>query len=230
MNGLKIIFSFFLFGLVCQFSSAQTFSLGGKIGLAYSNISTPAGISLLSPYLKSYGGWDAGIVTNIAFRKGFSLQPELSYVEKGFKVQEGWDIPVLGVDIPLGTKVITKLRYIEMPVLAKYSFGNDVIKGYVMAGPTFAYAASAAAKTYANFLVDIELKEIAIPLSTINGQRFEVGGMVGVGTSVAIGNASLFADVRYAQGFTDVSKMPVIDLNIKNHRFGVNAGFLIPLN
>jgi hypothetical protein len=230
MNSLKIFLSFFLLSFVCQFSSAQTFSLGGKIGLAYSNISTPAGISLLSPYLKSYGGWDAGIVTNIAFRKGFSIQPELSYVEKGFKVQEGWNIPVLGVDIPLGTKVITKLRYIEMPVLAKYSFGNEVIKGYVMAGPTFAYAASAAAKTYANFIVDIELKEIAIPLSTINGQRFEVGGMIGIGTSLAVGNSSLFFDARYAQGFTDVSKMPVIDLDIKNHRFGLNAGFLIPLN
>ena len=54
--------------------------------------------------------------------------------------------------------------------------------------------------------------------------------MAGIGTSIAAGKSTIFLDVRYAQGFTDINKVPLIDLNIKNHRFGVNAGFLIPLN
>jgi len=230
MKSLKVLFSVFAFSFVCQFAFAQTFSLGGKVGLAYSGISSPGGISLADQYINSYGGWDAGIVTNIGFKNGFSIQPELSYVEKGFKIDEGWNVPILGIDVPLGTKVITKLRYIEMPILAKYSFGNDKIKGYVLAGPTLGYAASAAAKTYASFIINFALNEISIPLSSIGGQRFEMGGMAGIGTSIAAGKSTIFLDVRYAQGFTDINKVPLIDLNIKNHRFGVNAGFLIPLN
>jgi len=230
MKSLKVFSIVFTLIFMSQFSFAQTFSIGGKVGLAQSGISTPGGISLVDPYIKSYGGWDAGIVTNIGFRNGFSIQPEISYVEKGFKIDEGWNIPILGIDLPIGTKVITKLRYIEMPILAKYSFGNEKIKGYVMGGPTLGYAASAAAKTYANFIINFALNEISIPLSSIGGQRFEFGGMAGIGTSISAGRSTLFLDVRYAQGFTDINKIPLIDLNIKNHRFGVNAGFLIPLN
>jgi hypothetical protein len=52
------------------------------------------------------------------------MQPELLFIQKGEQYQAG------------GVVTKAKLNYLELPVLAKISFGSESVKGYVNAGPS----------------------------------------------------------------------------------------------
>ncbi len=66
-------------------------------------------------------GLEIGIVENF-----FSVQPELLFIRKGERYRSG------------GAETKATLNYLELPVLAKLSFGSEAVKGYLNAGPSLA--------------------------------------------------------------------------------------------
>jgi hypothetical protein len=159
----------------------------------------------------------------------FSVLSEINYQEKGFRIREQMDVNLLNIDIPLGVRVDTRVRYIDLPVMAKYAFGNGVVKAYVAAGPQVSYALNGRVKTRADFLVDFNVTNIPINFSTVNYQRYDLAGVVAAGVDFPTGNGKVFFDARYSQGLSDSFKLPVIDLNIKNHGFGFGIGYKMAL-
>ena len=159
----------------------------------------------------------------------FPFCRKFNFQEKGFRIRERMDVKLLMIDIPLGVRIDTRVRYLDVPVMAKYAFGNGLVKAYIAAGPQVSYALNGRVKTRADFLVDFNVTNIPINFSTVNYQRFDFAGVVAAGVDFPAGNGKMFFDVRYSQGLSDSFKLPVIDLNIKNHGFGFGVGYKMAL-
>jgi len=218
------------FLLIALFTYAQT-SIGIKGGLNFTNISQPDLIGSTGLDFKGITGANFGLLAEIGINDHFAIQPELNYSQKGFKIEEGLDLELFNIPVPLGGKAITKLNYIETPILAKAKFGNAKVQGYVAAGPLFSYASGGRFKTQAKvLLVDIPLTDTKLDLDALGFERFDIGATIGTGIQINTATAgSFFADIRYNKGFRDVYDVPVVDLKLQNSAFGLSVGYLIPL-
>ena len=222
---------FYLVAIVISFStmvSAQ-FYAGARIGANVNNISTPTVVDLIAPDLQYLPGVSVGITGEYVFSDHFSVMSELNFNEKGFRIRENTDINLFKIDVPLGVRVDTRLRYLDVPVMAKYRFGNGSVKAFVAMGPQMGYALNGRIKTRANFLIDFNLTNTPINLSALNYQRFDLGGVVAAGLDFPAGNGKVFFDARYSQGLSDSFRLPVVDLDIKNHGFGFGIGYKMAL-
>lgn len=141
-------------------------------------------------------GFQGGVGLNIPTGAGgFSVQPEINFVGKGTKLEFA------------GRKTDLELNYLELPVLAKYSFGPV----YINAGPSIA------------LMIDKENKFIQNYGSAPT--KFEFGVQMGAGIALPVGPGKIIVDGRYALGLTDVSK----SAGIKNRGIMASLGYAIPL-
>jgi len=216
--------------LIALFTYAQT-SIGIKGGVNYTSISQPDIIKGIGVDFKSITGASFGLVAEIGITDHFAIQPEIGYRQKGFKIEEGLDLELFNVPVPIGGKAVTKLNYIEAPILAKVKFGNARVQGYVGAGPVFSYASGGRFITKAKvLLVEVPITDTKLDLDALGFERFDVGATIGTGIQFNTATAgSFFADVRYNKGFRDVYDVPVVDLKLQNSGFGINVGYMIPL-
>ncbi len=217
-----VLFAFASFATI----SAQTFSLGGKVGYNYNSVSAPSFNGTLN--FKNMTNTNFGLVAQVGLTDNFSIQTELNYLQKGFRIQESKDLTLYNVPIPLGVNAVTAVKYVDVPVLAKYKFRGQGASGYVFAGPSVGYALSGNLETHATVLIDIKVASTPINLDAVNYKRFEVGGVVGAGFEVPIGGAKLFGEARYTQGFNEVYTVPVLGAKVKNKGYGASLGFTVP--
>jgi uncharacterized protein YunC (DUF1805 family) len=209
-----------------NFSFAQI-SIGAKAGVYTSFLSTTDAVDNVTPDIESVTSPTFGLVSEIAIGENFAFQPELLYTTKGFKMTESMNINLGGLPIPAGVTARTKINYLELPLLAKYKFGENNLKFNIMAGPVLGYAINGHLKSDANLIIDINTVKNKIDLDALNYERFEVNAAVGAGVTYEMEGGKLFADVRYVQGFTDLYKAPVVDLNLRNRGVGVTVGYMV---
>lgn len=213
--------------LLATFSVAQT-QLGFKTGLQRSGVVSDLSINGYNP-AKFISGPQIGLVAEIGFGENFALQPELTYAPKGFRIQEGISLDVIKIPIDLGTTLLTKVNYLNIPLLAKYKFGSGPFKAYLMAGPEVGYAVNGSFKTKARVIIDFTLVEEQINLDQAGVDRFDVGATLGAGFTVDAGAGDFFMDARYTRSFTNLVDVPVIDIPVKNQGFQFNLGYLFPI-
>jgi len=204
------------------------FSLGIKGGWTMQNVTAPNGAIDALP-LKGNQSFTLGGVAEYSLTNQFALQGEVNFVRKGFVIKEGLDLDILNIPLPVGVRATTNIKYVEMPLLAKYKFGTGKTHGYVVAGPTFGYARSGNFKTEANVLIDINLTNTPLNFDALNMNRWEVGGAVGLGGAVDLGGSQLFADARFTHSFTKLDNLPVVDVELRNRGVALTAGVLIPI-
>lgn len=210
--------------------SAQQPMVGLKAGANWNNINATDGIDALAPEFQSIDEFHFGLVAELPVAGGFSVQPELNFMTKGFGLREGLDVPLFGIDIPVEVRPETRIRYVEVPLLAKYAFGQPGgVQAYITGGPTFGYATGGQIDTKANILVEVNVGTINLNLDDIDYERFEVGAAVGAGVQADLGLVRAFADARYHHGFTELYKVPYVEEKVKNKGIALSAGLLVPL-
>jgi hypothetical protein len=218
--------------LALIFLSVSLFSqvnIGFSAGLNTSKVSS-SDIAGFSPNFKSIDGTRIAAIAEFEITEKFSLQPEIAYTSRGFKIKEGIDLKLFGFDLPLGVEAVTKFKYVEVPLLAKYKFGDKAVKAYIVAGPSIGYATKGKIKTQANFILDIPLTSSDINLQSNNIQRFDFSGVIGAGLDFNVGNGSLFVDARYTHGFSKMDNLSIADLAVQNRNFGVSLGYKFQIN
>lgn len=231
---MKIILkttSFALALLLSFTAQAQTFSLGVKAGVQNANINAPDFLedAELVPDFQSITTANFGLVSEIGLHKNFAIQPELVHTTKGTQIDENFNVDLFNVPVPLGVTAVSKFNYLEMPLLAKAKFGNELANFYIVAGPTFGYALNGNLETRAKVLVEIDLFDTPIDLDAVNYERWEVGGTAGFGVSVNTGGGSqLFFDARYTHGFSQPYDIPVVSEKVQHKNIGLNLGFMVP--
>jgi len=169
-------------------SIAGEISVGAKMGLITSSVTgTPEEWKDSKSYRTSFAG---GIVLNYAFDNAFSLQPELLYVPMGFtgNLYDGF----ITVD------ATPSFDFIELPVLAKYTFSTGgKFHPCVFAGPSFAYALSSELKISVGWLAT------NIDISSLTNET-EFGLVAGGGFGYETGKGLLTFDARFQRGFTNI--------------------------
>lgn len=222
--------------LACIFSfsnsaNAQSFSIGPRIGM---NLSTVSGLDMgdTTGLLKSSStaGFVFGAVANIGINEMFSIQPELLYSQQG--VMQEMSADFFGVAFKV--KARTRLNYINLPVLAKVSFGPENIKGFVTAGPTFGYLLGGNVKSEveAGGQTEEETQDLSDD-DLENMNRMDIGLSFGAGVALGAGPGNLNIDLRYGLGLSDINKIdgpkPDNYEAAKNGVFSISVAYLFNL-
>lgn len=185
-----------------QYCSAQGLSLGIKGGMNMSNFT---GDSLTNP--ENLTGIIIGGYATIGLLPNIAIQPEVLYSQKGCK--ESGDF--LGTPIELTTRI----NYLEIPVLAKISFGA-IVKPYILAGPYFATKVGAT-------------QEITISGVSVSGdvddfvKSSDMGLTFGAGVQTPV---KLSLEARYSMGLSSIDDSDW-NLDIKNTNISLLVGFAL---
>jgi len=139
----------------------------------------------------SITGVAVGVFAEISLPGPISIQPEVLYSVKGFKVDAGG----------FGSTTDT-YSYIDIPVLVKfYLLPLPVFKPFIFAGPSFGILMSAKEKTDNTFLgtsSEVDIKD------NITGT--DVGLVIGVGAKLSLLVLDLTVDARYNMGLSTLDK------------------------
>ena len=140
-------------------------------------------------------GGDLAILAAIPIGGGFfMLQPELHWMQKGFKIE----------DALTGDDYTSTLNYIELPLLARINFGGS-LKVFAFAGPSVGYLISG---SYEDANGGQDAQDIL--------DELEYSGYFGIG----VGLGTLEVDLRYMAGLSDIADSPTIS-DVKNSSYGL---------
>ena len=175
-------------------------------------------------------GINLGGVLSLSFTKMLSLQPELLYSVKGFKFNT------------VDNYAKMNANYLEIPVLAKYTFKGKKIKGFVNLGPYFSYLMSGKEIEDTS---EVKTSE-SISFNEITGtnpngstytekiNRIDIGLAIGAGVLCKLGSGNLMAEFRYDYGFSNFDKYsgkPPSDAEKnKNRVFTISVGYLFKIS
>ena len=173
---------FLFFALVTNYAVAQV-SIGLRAGFNWANISESKALDNLTPDFNYIDNYNYALVAEIPVTENIAFQPELALIKKGFALNEGIELDLLGIPIPLGASAESQFSYVEMPLLAKFQTSGEFLNAYVTAGPTLGYATGGKLITKANVLIEFDIAETDIDLDAVDMNRFELGGVVGAGSS-----------------------------------------------
>ncbi len=155
------------------------------------------GSSVIEDPESKFGG-DLAILCAIPIGGGFfMLQPELHWLQKGYKIEDATSAISIG-------DVTTTLNYIELPLLARINFGGSV-KLFAFAGPSVGYLISG---TYEDDYSEIDATEYL--------DDTEFSAHLGIGA----GLGTLEVDIRYMAGLSDISDSENLT-DVKNSSYGI---------
>ena len=152
----------------------------------------------------------AGLVVDWAIgNSGFAIQAEPLYVQKGAQVKT----PVKSeVDVP---EIDFKMNYIELPILAKYSFDLGALRPYLIAGPEFGWMLTAK-----NAVLDVK----------DDYENFDFLATGGLGLDIeATDMVFVFLEGRYNYGLYDINAVPDSSIELYNRGVQVMGGVKLAL-
>ena len=183
--------------------------IGSRLGLNMSTSSVMpelvdySKISQFSPKL----GVNAGLVIKYKMKNSIALQTEINYNMKGLKAKVDETIN----DTALTGKWNYSFGYIEVPLMAKFLFGESRVGPFVEIGGYYGYFISAKYNEYAKYgdkeILDTEYKldiDFENEADNQKANRNEFGFKAGLGYNFEIDNSLLFVSLRYSQGLTDI--------------------------
>lgn len=226
MKRILFVFSFCftLFTVYCQ-----NF-IGFKIGGNTNDVDIQGINTSIIPSANSYTGLSAGLTSLITLDKNFSFRSDLSYTQKGFSVSQGTSFEVLGIDVPIGATLVTKVNYLDITPQLQYDYKSQSgFHAYGFAGPCLAYGTTASIQTKTNFILDFNIYRTDLDLSNDSYNRWDFGISGGAGIGGKIGSGEVFAEVKYNHGFSDQLGNNLIDLGVKNRSINYGVGYRFSL-
>ncbi len=143
---------------------------GIKAGMNFSNMSDMKDFDISGDFLKSYTGFNAGVLLKVNLPLGFEIQPELLYYQSGFSMHE--------------ELTDFRLNYVEgslrVPVNIQWGIKIWEIKPYVMLSPFVGYALHQGFNSNNETFND--LLDLDMDTETLN--KFNYGIGIGVGINV----------------------------------------------
>jgi opacity protein-like surface antigen len=224
---LKSLFTI-AFAFAAFMVSAQVqISVGPRVGVNLAKWSVDGEVEEEIGDISNRTGFVAGAVAEFRFNDNFAVQPEINFLQKGFKSEFAISDSILG-DFSSETNVV--MNYLEVPVLAKVgkSFGTTRVD--LLAGPSFGYAMNGKVKSKFTIGGNTEEGEEDIDFEEDEISRFDLGLQVGAAVTFNLGSANLFIDGRYALGFSNLNDSPDDEeSNAYNRGIVLSAGVLFPL-
>lgn len=208
--------------------SAQIF-IGVRGGAHLSNVKATETLESLTPDFRFAPGGTAGVTAEFGITDWFAVQPEINWTQKGFNFDEGIDFDLGNLPIEAGADVVFRTNYLELPVLGKFKFGNDVVKGYVAAGPQVGYALDAQLITTPRIFFELDPIRTDIDFENLDYNRVEFSGVGVLGVEFNLNRIKIFADARYTHGFTELYNFPYVNEQLKHRGLTFGAGVAVNL-
>lgn len=196
------VFVILAFGFTHQVNAQSPINFGVKGGLNFANLSS-------DDDLDARTGFHAGLALDFALPMlPIGVESGLYYTQKGAEFTEE------------GITLTGKLDYIEVPVLAKISFGPPgPFSPHVVIGPYAAY----------NINSEFEVSSGSASISedfSDETSDLDFGGIVGVGADFNLGVTKLNISARYSYGFSNINDSD-FDVDEENNRvFMISAGIM----
>ena len=186
-----------------SFSLAQGLSFGIKGGL---NLSSANGA--WAKGVESRTGMAAGGYLTLSLLPPFAIQPEILYSQKGWKASgDASGVPWTGE---------YRVNYVEVPVLAKFSFGM-LVKPYILAGPYYATKISGSWKETVGDTTTTGIMDYV--------RDSDMGFVLGAGISTPI---KLSFEARYSNSISTIYKeIGGVTYDWKNSNISVMVGYAI---
>jgi hypothetical protein len=207
----------------------KRFRFGAFVGLNFPGMTTNSAFFENRNMLNSPGFgsmyFNGGVLFEVKLNKFVSIQPELTFVQKGFKTKGYVDgiYEVNGTPVSAHEEVTARISYVEVPLYVVVNI--PVIKdgGFCAgAGPSAAYGLSAKSKTRAT-LGDYDPLEV-----DMNWFEEELLGRMDYGVNFLAGFEYKWIFIRggYNLGIADIAKEKGDGrANFKNKGFNVSIGF-----
>lgn len=221
----KLIITISILVLSVTNSLTAQFGLGVKAGLASNDVHANVYIDAVNNAPKGYTAGIYGITAEMPIHSNISIVSELLKTNKGFVIDESTTFDLAGINIPVGGRVTTSINYVETPLLLKGIIGNSGIQGYGLVGPSLGYATSAKLQPTATLLIDYNLPEVDIDLSSEMYNRWDISAVVGAGAQIEVGQGKIFADLRYQLGLRDMVNSSGIEMDLKARAVQVSVGY-----
>ena len=213
---------------ICFASSpiAAQWSVGPKAGINFSHAQA-VGLSFgIRPDIKWKAGGQAGIIGEYRFNEMFSVFAEVNYTEKGFITSAKYDFDIQNFDLPIGVQAEMRLRYIDVPLMVKYTvYRNDAMRAYVSGGAYFGYGINGNLKTQARILLDFNLTNTPINLANKSFDRTEFGAAIGGGIELNAGPGKFIIDARYSHAYNPLVDDFIVDVRLRNRGFSLGLGY-----
>jgi hypothetical protein len=249
-TGKIVAVSLLVVALGCGAAYGVTWETGLKLGMNSAKlIGDPVSLfvggeqSELAGSVSDYHlGFIGGVYVKANLSAFFGIQADFQYVQMG---GEG---PVAGSAIisqpnqqpqlaEFEGTLLLHLDYVEMPVLAVFSFnagtqGSLQLRGFI--GPTFAYGVSAEVQLTGE--ANMEQADTSHRIEAVDETRdadaiienFQVGGVLGFSLSYALDKVDLVLDARWGRGFTTIDNTTAAEHDSYNSGISIQAGVAIP--
>lgn len=219
----------FFLAIISAFGANAQMSIGVRGSVGASTVTKFDLIENITPDFRYKIAPNIAVFAELPVTDNFSVQPEIVYNQKGFRVEEGIDIAGQfgGVNIPINGRLNIKTHYMEVPVLAKFHFGDkSAAHYYLMVGPSV------------GFLVDSGLRINVLNIFPINTdfptqifKSAEFSGVAAMGFELPVAEKiKVFTEVRYQHGFSRILDTPVVQLPVRNRTFTGGLGLIYALN
>jgi len=210
-----------IWGLILPTTSSAQLAIGAKFGggvasVQAENINLPGIPGVIF-------SWEAGLIAQKSLTERWALQPELSYIRKGYEAAE--QQPAFGRFI-VDADIITD--YLELDLNAKFFLTNKQDVGwYLIGGPYVGYILNGAFQGEQGFVgLSSPFKE-ELTYGENGISRFDLGVNVGLGGQFDLGRPWFFAELRYSQGLININN--VGEGSIRNYAFLAQFGWIIYL-
>lgn len=215
------LFFVFMLAILTMNLHAQQVALGARVGMNIANVSYTQKNSGTTPEMKNVTQFLASIPLEIRFSPSFAIQPELSYLEKGFSISQTYG--------STSASSTVTFNYFDIPIVGKLGFTANKLQLDLLAGPRFGYLLGGKLKgesTVSGRTTTEERNLNADDLKTFN--RFEVGLDFGASVQYPISNFKLVFDVRYLLGLTDISNDSPDNETVINRGISLSIGIMKP--
>ena len=189
-------------------SFAQGIYVGPRIGANFANVSYDGDSD---PDFNSRTSVLYGGVIELGIADKFAIQPEVSYIVRGYEDGEG--LAALAPELTL--------NYLDFGGLLKFKTGSEGLNAYLGAGPYYSYALSGEIDTGIGTLeIDFDDDEAF--------KRGDWTAAFAAGVQLPLGESFLFVDARYLLGLTDLDDRDD-EVEIRNRALSLSAGILFAL-
>lgn len=159
-----------------------------------------SGFSGFSFNSESRTGISMGIFIDYPVYKSISIQPEISYTQKGTKFSGTGSYSYYSDSYTVTSKMVYQWDYLDFTLLGKFTFTQGKNKPYVLAGPGFGYLVSSRLKV--NVSVEGESESDSSKIDA--DQKTDVNLNFGAGIDFS---NQIRLDFRYSTGL-----IPVLDV------------------
>jgi len=220
--------SMIFFGIDQEANAQSTITAVASVGTTNIEVTGQGILDVADPYIKPITQYAAGLQYERALSRHFSMITGAQYSSRGFGMREHLDVNVLGLDIPLGASIETRINYIEAPLMLKYNFTESGVTPFLKAGVSAAYAVNGKITPKVDALITWSLPSIPVNLDNDIYNRFDLSAVAGAGVSIPTNTfGALQLEVNYRHSMNSMLQDNFANIGIKSHGFSAGIGYTI---